>query len=43
MRTVLKSTGISLKLDANAEISKEIKNMEIIPVNNIRQVMEILF
>jgi DNA repair protein RadA/Sms len=29
--------------EANAEISKEIKNMEIIPVNNIRQVMEILF
>lgn len=29
--------------EANAEVSKEIKNMDIIPVNNIRQVMEILF
>lgn len=29
--------------EANADISKEIKSMEIIPVNNIRQVMEILF
>jgi len=29
--------------EANAEISKEIKNMEIIAVNNIRQVMDILF
>jgi DNA repair protein RadA/Sms len=29
--------------EANAEISKEVKNMEIIPVNNIRQVMDIIF
>jgi DNA repair protein RadA/Sms len=29
--------------EANAEVSKEIKNMDIIPVNSIRQVMEILF
>lgn len=29
--------------EANADISKEIKSMEIIPVNNIRQVIEILF
>ncbi len=29
--------------EANADISKGIKNMEIIPANNIRQVMEILF
>jgi len=29
--------------EANAEVSKEVKNMEIIAVNNIRQVMDILF
>ncbi len=29
--------------EANSEATKEIKNMEIIPVNNIRQVMDILF
>jgi DNA repair protein RadA/Sms len=29
--------------EANAEVSKEIKNMEIITANNIRQVMDILF
>ncbi len=29
--------------EANSEVTKEIKNMEIIPVNNIRQVMDILF
>jgi DNA repair protein RadA/Sms len=29
--------------EANTEVSKEVKNMEIIAVNNIRQVMEILF
>ena len=29
--------------DANSEVTKEIKNMEIISVNNIRQVMDILF
>ena len=28
--------------EANAEI-EEVKNMEIIPVNNIRQVMDIIF
>ena len=29
--------------EANSEVTKEIKNMEIIAVNNIRQVMDILF
>lgn len=29
--------------EANAEVSKEVKNMNIIAVNNIRQVMDILF
>ena len=29
--------------DANSEVTKEIKNMEIMAVNNIRQVMDILF
>lgn len=29
--------------EANTEVSKEIKNMDIISVNNIRQVMDILF
>jgi DNA repair protein RadA/Sms len=29
--------------EANIEASKEIKNIDIIPVNNIRQVMDILF
>ncbi len=29
--------------EANSEVSKEIKNMDIIAVNNVRQVMDILF
>lgn len=29
--------------ESNENISREFKNMEIIPVNNIRQVMDLLF
>ena len=33
----------ALIAEANADVSKEIKNMEIITANNIRKVMDILF